>query len=241
MHALHGSSGALVVIEIYKTEAKRGTVVLLFHHDSAGDQTKLAEGLMKLSVGDGKIDILDEYVRPGFLELLGSNPTRNKRTNVDLLVEQEIVVDHLYGVVGTLLVFEVDEAVTLGPSLIVQGNLTRENVTKGREGIVEFFVANLRSQVLDEDVANASLSDTRITLRPHNSTGFTTKRVIVEGIQCPFSIDYTVKVYIGVTQRPTRKGIPTNTDRSKRTHRVKDIAEHALVDFRCKIAYIERG
>jgi len=120
----------------------------------------------------------------------------------------------LYGVVGTLLVFEVYEAITFGFAMLVQGNLTRENITKGREGIVEFLVANGRGQVLNEDVSHTSFSDTWVTLRPHDSAGFTTKRVIVEGIQCPFSIDYTVKIDIGITQRPTCKRVPTNTDRS---------------------------
>jgi hypothetical protein len=179
---------------------------------------------MELSVGNGQIYVFDKNVRPGLLRLLSSNPTRDKRPNVDFLVKQEVVVYHLYGVVGTLLVFEVYETVTFGFALLIQGNLTRKNITKGREGIVEFLVADGRGQVLNEDVSYASLSDTRITLRPHDSAGFATERVIVEGIQCPFSIDYTVKVYIGVTQRPTRKGIPTNTDRSKWTHRVKDVA-----------------
>jgi len=147
----------------------------------------------------------------------------------------------LHGVVGTLLVFEVYEAIAFRFAMLIQGNLTRKDVTEGREGIVELFVANSESQVLDEDISYTSFSDARITLRPHDSAGFTTKGVVVEGIQCPFSIDYTVKIYIGITQRPTRQRVPANTDRSKRAHRVKDIAEHTLVDFRCQIAYIERG
>jgi len=129
------------------------------------------------------------------------------------------------------LVFEVNKSVTFGFTLFVQSNFARKDITKGRKGIVEFFVANCGCQVLDEYISHTSLSDARITLGPHNPAWLTTKGVIVEGVQCPFSIDYTVKIYIGVTQGPTSERIATDTDRSKGAHRVEDIAEHAFVDL----------
>lgn len=47
--------------------------------------------------------------------------------------------------------------------------LARKNVSKSREGVIEGLVVNGLIQVLNEDVAHSTLSEGRVTLRPHDA------------------------------------------------------------------------
>ncbi len=58
-------------------------------------------------------------------------------TNEDLLVVEEHAIDRLNRVLGSLRGFIVDEAVTLGVALLIDGDLAGENITKRDERIVE--------------------------------------------------------------------------------------------------------
>lgn len=58
-------------------------------------------------------------------------------TNEDLLVVEEHAIDRLDGVLGSLSGFIVDEAVTLGVALLIDGDLAGENITKRDKRIVE--------------------------------------------------------------------------------------------------------
>lgn len=58
-------------------------------------------------------------------------------TNEDLLVVEEHAIDRLDGVLGSLSGFIVDEAVTLGVALLIDGDLAGQNITKRDERIVE--------------------------------------------------------------------------------------------------------
>lgn len=58
-------------------------------------------------------------------------------TNKDLLVVEEHTIDRLDGVLGSLSGFIVDEAITLGVALLIDGDLARENIAKRDERIVE--------------------------------------------------------------------------------------------------------
>jgi len=141
-------------------------------------------------------------------------------------------------VICTLLVFEVNETVALGITLLIHGNFAGENVSKGGEGVVELLVANGVIQVLDEDISNTCLSDAWITLRPHDPARSAGDRVVVKAVQCPFSIDNAVEIDIGITQRPARESISTNTDRGYWPHSVECFEEKTFRDFRSKVAYI---
>ena len=58
-------------------------------------------------------------------------------TNEDLLVVEEHAINRLNGVLGSLSGFIVDEAITLGVALLIDGDLAGENITKRDERIVE--------------------------------------------------------------------------------------------------------
>ena len=58
-------------------------------------------------------------------------------TNEDLLVVEEHAIDRLDCVLGSLRGFIVDEAVTLGVALLIDGDLAGENITKCDKRIVE--------------------------------------------------------------------------------------------------------
>jgi len=58
-------------------------------------------------------------------------------TNEDLLVVEEHAIDRLDGVLSSLSGLVVDEAVTLGVALLIDGDFAGENITKRDERIVE--------------------------------------------------------------------------------------------------------
>jgi hypothetical protein len=58
-------------------------------------------------------------------------------TNEDLLVVEEHAIDCLDGILSSLSGFIVDEAVTLGVALLIDGDLAGENITERDECIVE--------------------------------------------------------------------------------------------------------
>jgi len=144
----------------------------------------------------------------------------------------------LNSIVSTLLVFEVNETVALGITLIVKSNFARKDVSKSREGIVKFLVANSGIQVLDEDISDTSLSDGWITLGPHNSARSSRDWVVVEAVQGTFSIYNTVEIDIGVAQRPAGEGVSAHTDRGNWTYGVEGFEEETLRDFWSKVAYV---
>jgi len=235
VHGVNGLVGTLVFLEVDESKSERGTV-LLAHDDGAGDRSILAECLAEGFIIDGKINVLDEDVGPGLLELLSTNLARDERADIDLLLQHQVVVDHLDGVISALLVLKVNETVSLGFSFVIHGNLTRKDVSEGREGIVEFLVANGVIQVLDEDISDTGLSDGWITLGPHDSARSARDWVVVEAVQCPFSIDNTVEIDIGVAQRPAGEGVSAHTDRGNWSYGVEGFEEETFRDFWSKVA-----
>jgi len=65
--------------------------------------------------------------------------------------------------------------------------LTRQNVPKCRERIIQSLVVDALIQVLDENVANAGLADRWIALRPHDTTRTTLDRIKVHRVKSTFS------------------------------------------------------
>lgn len=62
-------------------------------------------------------------------------------------------------------------------------HLARQNVPKGREGVVQSLVVDRLVHVLDKNVSNARLPQPWVTLGPHYSDGSSLNHVVVHGIQ----------------------------------------------------------
>lgn len=65
--------------------------------------------------------------------------------------------------------------------------LARQDVSEGRESVVQGFVINGVIQVLDEDVSNPRLPEPRVPLGPHDADGTAFDHFKVHGVQGSFS------------------------------------------------------
>jgi hypothetical protein len=81
----------------------------------------------------------------------------------------------------------VDETVTLGVTVLINSNLTGQDVTESREGIMEGLVIDRGVEVLDENVTRTGLTKRRIALRPHDTTRLTLDQGVVEAFQSTFT------------------------------------------------------
>lgn len=61
--------------------------------------------------------------------------------------------------------------------------LAGEDVTKGREGVVQGFVVNGLVKILDEHVAHSGLPEGGVSLGPHDSDRLPFHHVEVHGVQ----------------------------------------------------------
>lgn len=61
--------------------------------------------------------------------------------------------------------------------------LAGQDVSKSRECVIEGFVVNGLIEILDKNVANAALSEWRVTLRPHDSKRSAFNHVEVHRVQ----------------------------------------------------------
>lgn len=86
-------------------------------------------------------------------------------------------------VISCFLRFVVNETVTLRVSSFVQSDLARQNIAKGREGIVKSLVVDGGIKVLDKDIARAGSAQRGITLGPHDAAGSTLDQSVVKGFQ----------------------------------------------------------
>jgi len=78
-----------------------------------------------------KVSVFDDNEGDG-VNLLG-----DVVTNEDFLVVEEHAIDRLDGVLSSLGGFVVDETVTPGAALLIDGDLAGEDITKSDESIVE--------------------------------------------------------------------------------------------------------
>jgi hypothetical protein len=65
--------------------------------------------------------------------------------NVDLFVVEQHTIDSLYGVIGSLRGLIVDEAITLRAALFVCSDLARQDIAKGRKGVMESLLGACKS------------------------------------------------------------------------------------------------
>jgi len=110
-------------------------------------------------------------------------------TDVHLPVVEQHAIDSLDGIVCSFSSLVVNETVTLGPAVFISGNLAGQNITEGGKGIVKRLqktnmniplpylrhsvvtnlVVDAFVKILDKNVALTSLTESRITLRPHDA------------------------------------------------------------------------
>lgn len=111
---------------------------------------------------------------------------KKTKNYINLFAIEQHSVDLVDGLVGGFLGLEVDESVALGGSGLVLGNLTAENVTEGREGVVHGLVVDVLIEVLYEDVAHARSAEGRVALGPHYADGTALYGVEVHGVEGSF-------------------------------------------------------
>lgn len=163
-----------------------GLSFVVLHDGDAGHGTELGTEFLEVVIGDLRGQVLDVDVGPGggllgFAVLAGTEVS-----NVDNLVSELHLVHHLDGVLGGLGRLKVDETISLGLLVGVEGDLAGENVSKDREGVVQLFVTDFVVKVLDEDVTNTRLADGGVTLRPHDAARTALDGGVVESVQSTF-------------------------------------------------------
>jgi len=95
---------------------------------------------------------------------------------------------------------------------------------------MESLVVNGSIQVLDEDIALASLSESRITLGPHDAAWTAFDESIVQFLQGLLAISSGVVVNIGIAKGATSNGITANTNGSNGTDLREELKEHSFSD-----------
>jgi hypothetical protein len=166
-------------------------------------------------------------------------------SDVDLLVVEQHVVDGLDGGVGGLGRLVVDESVSPGSTVLVNGDLAGEDVAEGGESVVEGLVVrgtrrnqlsvfrknfhtfhgettdlvvNLLVQVLDENVASRALPQGRVPLAPHDPARTPLDQAVVEAVEGSFAVGTVEVVDVGVSERTTGDGVSADSD-AKRAER----------------------
>lgn len=169
-------------------------------------------------------------------------------SNVDLLVVEQHVVDGLDGGVGGLGRLVVDETVSPGSTVLVNGDLAGEDVAKGGESVVEGLVVmkkekneeiscpsfartstlfplgetdlvvNLLVQVFDENVTSRALPQGRVPLAPHDPARTPLDQAVVEAVEGSFAVGTVEVVDVGVSEGTTGDGVSADSD-AKRAER----------------------
>ncbi|KAF5134446.1 hypothetical protein E5D57_005080 [Metarhizium anisopliae] len=240
---LDSLGGAFMGGEIDKTEAT-ALALLVTGKRRRRDVTILLEELTELVVGGLSADILDVNVGKVSFHLLKLALTvllRDVVTDVDLLLVEKHAINVLDGLVSSLVRLVMDKTIALGVAVLVLGNLAAQNVAKGSKGIMESLVVNGNIQVLDEDIALASLAESRVTLRPHDAARAALDEGVIELLQGLLSISSRVVIDVGIAQRATRDGITTDTDGGDSTDLGEELEEHGLGDRGIKLSNVERG
>jgi hypothetical protein len=99
-----------------------------------------------------------------------------------------------------------------GLASLVDTDLAGENVTKGSKGVVEGLVVNALVEVLDEDVSLSSLSESRVSLTPHDSAWPVLDQGVVEVLESSLAVSRVEVVDVGVSKRSTSHGVSADSD-----------------------------
>jgi len=123
--------------------------------------------------------------------------------------------------------------------VFVLSDLARENVAKGGKGVMKSLVVDGGIQVLNKDVALASLAKGRVTLRPHDAAGSALDQGVVELLEGALTVVGAVVVDVGVSERATGDGVTADTDGCDLANRREELEEHGLGDGRVKLTDVE--
>jgi hypothetical protein len=125
--------------------------------------------------------------------------------------------------------------------VLILSYLAAQVVTKGSNGVVKSVVVDSDIEVLDEDVALASLAKSRVTLGPHDTAGAALDDGVVEVLKSLLAVSSSVVVDVGIAERATGDGITADTDRSDGTNLREELEQHSLSDGGVKLADVERS
>lgn len=116
------------------------------------------------------------------------------------------------------------------------------------------LVVDALVQVLDENIALTRLSQSRITLRPHDPAWPVLDQRVVEMLQSPLAVSGVEVIDIGVTERSSRDSISTDSNstisradnrsvhsRSNGSDHVEDLEQHSLRDAAIQFTDVEAG
>jgi len=241
MHIVNSILSSFMISETNESESLALSRVHISHDNSAHDITIDAEHFKELSIINVIIEILDKDI--GELDILTvakvSDLSGDEWTDVNFLVNDEHAIDTANGLVSSSLSFEVNETETLGVSVFISVDLARQNVTKSTEGVIESLVVNRLVQVLDENVSNTRLTESGISLRPHNTARLSSDGSKVQGLQSTFSILRILEVDVGITQRATGRVITANTDGSDKTNGIEVFIKDSFGNVREQITNVK--
>ena len=241
---LDGLVGVLVVDVVDETEAAALASLVVVSQGGGGDVAVLLEQHAELVVGGLELNVLDVDVGEvglHLLELAHAVLLGDVVTDKDLLLVQKHAVDHLDGLVGGLGSLVVDETVALGVGVLVLGDLAAENVAEGGKGVVKSLVVNGGVEVLDEDVALASLAEGGVTLRPHDAAGLALDKGVVELLKSALAVGGVVVVDVGVAERAAGDSIAADTDGGYLADGGEQLEKHGLGDGEVELTNVERG
>ena len=99
---------------------------------------------------------------------------------------------------------ELDKAVPFRVTLAIRGNLCGNNVTELRERISQPDCINVLVQVLDEDVPDAGLTNSRISLRVQDANRLPIDDLKVQHVNRSGGILRLREVHVGVSKGSSR-------------------------------------
>lgn len=201
-----------------KTRDKYLPLGLAFLILAEGDRDGLSERLdeiLKLLLGGLDINVLDEEVGElsSLLFDLGlSLLLSDVVSDIDLFVIEQHAVDSLDGGSGGFASGVVNKGETSRFASLVETDFTREDFTECGKGVVESLVVDRFVKVLDEDVSLTSLSQSRVSLRPHDSAGLGLDDRVVEVIEGSLSVVRVHVVDVGVSEGSSGNGVSADSD-----------------------------
>jgi hypothetical protein len=107
-------------------------------------------------------------------------------------------------------------SVALRVTTLVSGNLAGKDVAEDGEGVGQTLVVHTGGKVSHEHIANTRLTETGVSLGPHDTARALLDISEVHGIQGALSVVDVVKVDVSVTQRSSGH-LMNKIDREKYT------------------------
>jgi len=189
-------------------------IFILAESDRNGLSERLDE-VLEFLLGSFDINVLDEKV--GELSLLLfdlglSLLLSDVMSDIDLFVIEQHAVDSLDGGGGSFSSGVVNKGESSGFASLVETDFAREDLTESGKGVVESLVVDRFVKVLDEDVSLTSLSQSRVSLRPHDSAGLVLDQRVVEVLEGLLSIRRVHVVDVGVSEGSSGDGVSADSD-----------------------------